>query len=401
MAKKDYDDELLNEEQKAGVQAAKTRYEKAKAAGDRAGMEQAHRDAEAYRAQANYSGGSDGAQYIQLWKDTATTRPTYQDKYAKQIEELQKSITQRKPFSYDPESDPTYQQYKTQYERSGEKAMSDTLAKVSQKTGGLASSFAGTAAQQTYDTYMDALADKVPELRQLAYDMYLNEGNEQRANLDTLLALQQGEYGRYQDALAQYNSDRAFDYGVSRDRLADAQWQQNFDRGVLESDRAFDYQTERDKKEDARYEDETAYSRDMDRYAQALQRWQLTGAVSGADADILGVPAGTQTSDYRFALAQLALDRQQEARLNAQAAKSGTSSGSKSADKETKDGETGKLGAAAERLRSSIQSPAIPDEKKVDAIQGALEYGTITEAEAEALLAYIGYGEDFFTGNGK
>ena len=42
------------------------------------------------------------------------------------------------------------------------------LGQVAARTGGLASSYAGSAAQQTYDGYMSALADKVPELRQLA-----------------------------------------------------------------------------------------------------------------------------------------------------------------------------------------------------------------------------------------
>ena len=61
---------------------------------------------------------------------------------------------------------------------------------------------------------MAELADKIPELRQLAYSMYMDEINGQRADLEMLMALEQGDYAKYQDLLSQYNTDRSFDYGV-------------------------------------------------------------------------------------------------------------------------------------------------------------------------------------------
>lgn len=62
--------------------------------------------------------------------------------------------------------------YNNMYERYGRRAMQDTLGEISARTGGLASSYAGAVAQDTYDNYMAELADRYPELVQAAYSMY-------------------------------------------------------------------------------------------------------------------------------------------------------------------------------------------------------------------------------------
>ena len=94
------------------------------------------------------------------------------------------------------------------------------------------------------------LADKIPELRQLAYSMYMDEGNTQRANLEMLMALEQGDYAKYADLLGQWNTDRNFDYGVHRDQISDNRYNNEWN-----------YQVGRDDIADKRYEDETAWER--------------------------------------------------------------------------------------------------------------------------------------------
>lgn len=224
----------------------------------------AHDYVERIRSNYGYSGDTDGSRYIPLEMGgggrgnggggfSYEAAPTYTSRYQNQIDDLTRQILNREAFSYDPEKDPTYQQYKESYTRNGERAMQDTLGQVSARTGGLASSYAGSAAQQTYDNYMGALADKIPELKQLAYSMYQDEGNTQRANLEMLVALEQGDYAKYADLLAQYNTDRSFDYGVHRDNISDE-----------------------------RYEDETAYNRetykDETEYNRALAKAQTLAA---------------------------------------------------------------------------------------------------------------------------
>ena len=242
----------------------------------------AHDYVERIRSNYGYSGDSDGSRYIPLEMGgggrgnggggfSYEAAPTYTSRYQSQIDDLTRQILNREAFSYDPEKDPTYQQYKESYTRNGERAMQDTLGQVSARTGGLASSYAGSAAQQTYDNYMGALADKIPELKQLAYSMYQDEGNTQRANLEMLVALEQGDYAKYADLLAQYNTDRSFDYGVHRDNISDERYNNEWN-----------YSVGRDQIADKRYEDETAYNRetykDETEYNRALAKAQTLAA---------------------------------------------------------------------------------------------------------------------------
>lgn len=242
----------------------------------------AHDYVERIRSNYGYSGDSDGSRYIPLEMGgggrgnggggfSYEAAPTYTSRYQNQIDDLTRQILNREAFSYDPEKDPTYQQYKESYTRSGERAMQDTLGQVSARTGGLASSYAGSAAQQTYDNYMGALADKIPELKQLAYSMYQDEGNTQRANMEMLVALEQGDYAKYADLLAQYNTDRSFDYGVHRDNISDERYNNEWN-----------YSVGRDQIADKRYEDETAYNRetykDETEYNRSLAKAQTLAA---------------------------------------------------------------------------------------------------------------------------
>ena len=271
----------------------------------------AHDYVERIRSNYGYSGDSDGSRYIPLEMGgggrgnggggfSYEAAPTYTSRYQNQIDDLTRQILNREAFSYDPEKDPTYQQYKESYTRSGERAMQDTLGQVSARTGGLASSYAGSAAQQTYDNYMGALADKIPELKQLAYSMYQDEGNTQRANLEMLVALEQGDYAKYADLLAQYNTDRSFDYGVHRDNISDE-----------------------------RYEDETAYNRetykDETEYNRALAKAQTLAA----GGDFSGYKALGYTDQEIAGLKSAYNKAQASVRSGGGSSRGGSSGGSK------------------------------------------------------------------------
>lgn len=103
------------------------------------------------------------------------------------------------PFSYDAQSDPTYQQYAAQYQREGRRAMENTLAQVAARTGGLASSYATSAAQQQYDNYMAQLQDVIPQLEQIAYQRYRNELSDLDSKFETEYALEKQKYDLYTD----------------------------------------------------------------------------------------------------------------------------------------------------------------------------------------------------------
>lgn len=289
----------------------------------------AHDYVERIRSNYGYSGDSDGSRYIPLEMGgggrgnggggfSYEAAPTYTSRYQNQIDDLTRQILNREAFSYDPEKDPTYQQYKESYTRNGERAMQDTLGQVSARTGGLASSYAGSAAQQTYDNYMGALADKIPELKQLAYSMYQDEGNTQRANLEMLVALEQGDYAKYADLLAQYNTDRSFDYGVHRDNISDERYNNEWN-----------YSVGRDQIADKRYEDETAYNRetykDETEYNRALAKAQTLAA----GGDFSGYKALGYTDQEIAGLKSAYNKAQASARSGGGSSRGGSSGGSK------------------------------------------------------------------------
>lgn len=169
----------------------------------------------------NYSGGG----YTPF---TYASAPTYTSKYQDQINSMVDALLNKDAFSYDVNSDPLYKQYSDQYTRLGKQAMVDTLGQVSARTGGLASSYAGTASQQAYNSYMQQLSDKVPELYQLAYSMYNDQDTKERNNIALIQALEDGDYNRYLDILSQYNTDRNLAYSQHQDQISQANTDRNF-----------------------------------------------------------------------------------------------------------------------------------------------------------------------------
>ena len=71
MALSEFDQKYLNQAQQKEILAATQRYDAAKAVGDQAGMAAANQQAEAVRAAAGYSGGTDGSGYIKTGGATA------------------------------------------------------------------------------------------------------------------------------------------------------------------------------------------------------------------------------------------------------------------------------------------------------------------------------------------
>lgn len=165
--------------------------------------------------------------------------------------------------------------------------MQDTLAQVSARTGGLASSYAESAAQQTYNNYMAQLADKVPELYQLAYSMYMDDLTQDRNDLSMLMGLDDTAYGRWSD-------DRNFGYNAYRDQVADRQWQQQFD-----------YNASRDQVADSQWQTQFDYQKAQDALARedALRKLTSGGTPSTEPAEIeeptYTVPGGIDLTDTR------------------------------------------------------------------------------------------------------
>ena len=191
------------------------------------------------------------------------TKPTYEDQYDPQIQALLNQILNRDDFSYNAEDDPLYQQYKSMYQREGDRAMENTLASVAASAGGM-NSYAISAAQQANNYYNAQLGDKIPELYQAAYDMWLNKYEQDVQNMGILNQLSDSQYARYRDTVNDWRSDRDFAYGAYRDDVADGQWNTMFDYNAYTGDRDFNYGVSNDNWEKTKYEEETEYKKQQE-----------------------------------------------------------------------------------------------------------------------------------------
>lgn len=202
----------------------------------------------------------------------------YTGKYDNLINDNLNNILNRKQFSYDANKDALYNQYKDMYTRNGQTAMQDTMGNAALLTGGYGNSYATTAGQQAYNSYMQQLNDKIPELEQRAYERYRDETNDLYNQNNLLTNLDSTDYGRYRDKMSDYlndrdfyynayNNERNFDYGKYRDDVGDAK-----------DDRNFNYQKERDSVSDAQWQKQFDYQKQRD--AVSDDQWNKNYAMN-------------------------------------------------------------------------------------------------------------------------
>lgn len=269
-----YNDAGVSTADQAKIQAYKEQYAAAQANGDTAAMAAAHAAAEAIRGRYNYSGGTDGSEYNPFDEPLTPTfsynvaQPTYNSKYDNRIDQMLNQILNRDAFTYDAVNDPLYQQYRDQYVREGNRSMNDTLAAAASGAGGM-NSYAITAAQQASDYYAAQLNDKIPELYQLAYDMYLTDIDNQVRDLGLLQQMDETQYGRYRDQMSDWRNDRDFAYGMYRDDVGDNKWYDEFDQSVYTDLRNYNYGVGRDKVTDAQWD--KSFGLEEDKFADSTK----------------------------------------------------------------------------------------------------------------------------------
>lgn len=216
----------------------------------------------------------------------ATKPGEYQSKYMGLADEVLNNYMNREKFSYDLNGDALYQQYKDKYITQGKMAMQDTMAQAAAMTGGYGNSYAANVGNQAYQASLQNLNDVVPELYQMAYDQYKQEGQDMLNQYGLLTDRDSIDYGRYRDSVSdwqterdyltnlynaertydytkysdnrefnygvysdnrtlaqtQYNADRSLAYDDYRNDIADEQWNQTYQQALAE----FQYQQERD-----------------------------------------------------------------------------------------------------------------------------------------------------------
>jgi hypothetical protein len=175
---------------------------------------------------------------IREWEQD-NPKEEYESQYDPQIDALLNEILNREDFSYDVTSDPLYQQYAQMYQREGDRAMRETLAEAAASAGGM-NSYAITAASQANNYYNSQLNDKIPELYQLAYNMYINDKESKVQDLGILQNMDATQYGRYRDTINDWYNDKQFAYGVYQDAVQQGNWQTTYDNNNYWANKEFD-----------------------------------------------------------------------------------------------------------------------------------------------------------------
>lgn len=160
------------------------------------------------RLEKGYTPSSDVEAEQALLDSLAQLRPgDYESDFTAQLDALYQEISSRPGFSYDPGSDTAYQSYALQYARQGRAAMADTLGQTAHLTGGYGSSYAQSAAQQSYQRYLQQLSDVLPQLQSAAYSRYRDEGDALLDRYKLLQGQDEEAYGRWQDLVSAWQKE--------------------------------------------------------------------------------------------------------------------------------------------------------------------------------------------------
>ena len=206
----------------------------------------------------------------------------FQSAYSDSINNLVNQTANNEKFSYNPLSDAAYQSYAQQYNRLGQQANENTLANVATNTGGLASSYAVSAANQAQNQYNQALTDKIPELQEAAYSRYNDDRTFNLNALSTMNDLNDSAYSQYESDRNYQRSNYEYDtdkgYQQYRDNVEDKQWTKNYDLDVKN------------------------YGLDKANftYNKMLNSWTTLGYANKQVAAYFHVKKGTKTSDQRY-----------------------------------------------------------------------------------------------------
>lgn len=228
-----------------------------------------------------------------IMSDGVSFKPkeTYVNTYSDKLDSALARFLNRQEFSYDVMQDNIYKYYLEMYRREGERAMEDTLGKMAENTGGVASSYAATAANQAYNYYTKKSADIIPELYNDAYERYIDSFNTDLKTLTTLSDLSENEYDRYY-------KEREFEY---------KQYIDEKDNELKKADSERDYELAIKKLEEEIFRDERDYQAELQekRRKEALDKWKMLGYLDEESAKILNLPPGLKTSDYEYRKAQI------------------------------------------------------------------------------------------------
>lgn len=134
----------------------------------------------------------------------------FTSQYEGQMANIYNNLMNRDPFSYNFNADALYKQYANNYANQAKMAQNQSVAMASGLTGGYGNSYAQIAGQQAYQGAIDQINNVIPELYQIAYGKYQDEGSTLLNQLQMVNNMYQNDYQKYRDDMSDYRADRLF-----------------------------------------------------------------------------------------------------------------------------------------------------------------------------------------------
>lgn len=154
----------------------------------------------------------------------------YNSKYEQQLNDLMARIQNPEKFNYELNSDNLFKAYADYYNEMGRQAGANAAGQAAALTGGYGNSYGESVGQQQNQQYLLALNDKALELRDRAFQEYMQGLQNDKDLYGLLQSADATDYGRYRDTVgdwwreneaAQQNltNERNFDYGRYQDEF--------------------------------------------------------------------------------------------------------------------------------------------------------------------------------------
>lgn len=310
-------------------------------------------------------------QYLQ---SVVSGKPSdYQSQYKGQLENLYNQVMNRPAFTFDLNGDALYNQYKDQYTQQGRQAMMDTMGQAAAMTGGYGNSYAQTAGQQAYQDYLTQLNNIVPDLYNMAWNRYTQEGDELQNQLGITQGLEDSAYGKYRDTVADWNTERQ--------HANDEYWNQyNADHS--------DYANKLNYWNTIAQQENSQYNTDRQMaYSQAMAILQ-TGKMPSTD---LLTMAGISEAD-----AKLLRDANKKSSGGGGSRRSSGGSSSSSSTAPTTTGNTYNYDQLVSQASKRNTGNSAADTSFVNAVTNSHAAGKITTAQAEKLIKSVQKGSSTY-----
>lgn len=102
-------------------------------------------------------------------------------------------------FKFNADDSSEYQQYNDKYKREGKVQQENVQGSYSANTGGYTNSYAQAAGQKEYNNFMDELQNKIPSLKNSAYQNWSSQQEDTLNKISTLQGFDNAQYQRYRD----------------------------------------------------------------------------------------------------------------------------------------------------------------------------------------------------------